>query len=380
VNYGLYIHIPFCEQHCHYCAFAISTERSPAYAPYVDRLLRELRLSELAGGPRTLYLGGGTPSLLDPGLIRRLFEPLGRPGGRMPEEVTIEANPGTLTDAGLAAWRDLGINRISLGAQSFDETDLERAGRLHSNRDTIRDYEMLCRAGFENINLDLIAGLPGQEPRRWLQNLDWVERLAPEHVSVYLLELEDSTIWARQEQGVHPDDTHAWFYEAAADRLGQLGYRHYEVSSWARPGKECRHNLGYWNRVPYRGLGLGAHSFIDNERFWNTRSMSVYAGHLDRDELPLDGAETLSPRMRLEEAFLLGLRQVSGFDVGSVASELGFGYPEEWFERVRFLESAGLVEFDGRILKLAPRGWVLASGITEELLCPPLLSICEAIL
>jgi oxygen-independent coproporphyrinogen-3 oxidase len=322
-----------------------------------------------------LYLGGGTPSLLDPDLLSGLVEAIGPVGG----EVTIEANPGTLDEGRVGAWRDLGINRVSLGAQSFDEDDLASAGRLHSNADTLRDYDLLGREGIDNVNLDLIAGLPDQSRAAWLRNLDWIERLAPEHVSIYLLELEDSTAWSRRPPRMHADEDHAWFYEAAADRLGSIGYLHYEVSSWARPGRECAHNQGYWNRAPYRGVGLGAHSFSGDARFWNTRSLQAYAGRLDEGALPIEGSETLTPRMRVEEAFLLGLRQTSGFDVGVIARELGFQYPPEWFERVGFLRSAGLVDFGGGVLRLAPRGWLLESGITEELLCPSLLSICEAI-
>jgi len=375
VSFGLYVHIPFCEQHCHYCAFAVTVARSREHAPYVERLLLEVSLLELDGPPRTLYLGGGTPSLLDSGLLRRVVGAV-EPGA---SEITIEANPGTLGDDLLRTWMELGVNRVSLGVQSFDEGDLRRAGRLHSTADALGDYELLGRAGFDNVNLDLIAGLPGQERRVWLANLDWVERLAPEHVSVYLLELEDSTVWARRPLPIDGAEDHAWFYEAAADRLGEMGYLHYEVSSWARPRKECRHNQGYWNGVPYRGVGLGAHSFLGNTRFWNTRSMREYADRLDRRRLPVEDSEARTPRVRLEEAFLLGLRQMSGFDVTVIARELGIEYPREWFDRVGFLESAGMVEFDDRVLRLAPRGWLLTTGITEELLCPGLLSICEAI-
>lgn len=374
MRFGLYLHIPFCEQHCHYCAFAVSLAGRDAYGPYVGRLVRELDLSGLAGPPDTVYLGGGTPSLLDPDQIGELMAAIGPVGS----EITIEANPGTLAPDVVRVWADAGINRVSLGAQSFDERDLATAGRLHSASDTVRDFELLEGAGFDNVNLDLIAGLPGQDRRAWLANLDWIERLAPAHVSIYLLELDDSALWARRPQPMHAEDAHAWFYEAALDRLGAMGYRHYEVSSWARPGLECRHNQGYWNFVPYRGLGLGAHSFDGQDRFWNTRSLPDWSGRLDEGELPVEDSETRTPRVRLEEAFLLGLRQMSGFDVRGIAAELGFDYPQDWFDRVAFLESAGLVEFHNSVLRLARRGWLLASGITEELLCPSLLSISEA--
>lgn len=374
MRFGLYVHIPFCEQHCHYCAFAVSLAGGDAYGPYVRRLVKELDLSRLAAEPDTLYLGGGTPSLLEPDQLAELMAAI----GPVRSETTIEANPGTLTPEKVRIWREAGISRVSLGAQSFDERDLATAGRLHSIADTLRDFERLERAGFENINLDLIAGLPGQDRRAWLANLDWIERLGPAHVSIYLLELDDSALWARRPQPIHADEEQAWFYEAALDRLGEMGYRHYEVSSWARPGLECRHNQGYWTFVPYRGLGLGAHSFDGHDRFWNTRSLPDWSDRLDADELPVEDSEPRTRRVRLEEAFLLGLRQTSGFDVRGIAAELGFDYPQDWFDRVAFLESAGLVEFRNPVLKLTRRGWLLTSGITEELLCPSLLSISEA--
>ena len=376
MSLGLYIHIPFCEQHCHYCAFPVSVSSVKSHRPYISRLMRELELVGLTEVPRTLYLGGGTPSLLDSDLISILVNavPAGAP------EVSLEANPGTLNGSKLDLYRDLGINRISLGAQSFDKTDLKRAGRLHESEDTIRDFEALRSKGFTNINLDLIAGFPGQSRQSWSQNLSWVEQLRPDHVSIYLLESEEGTLWGKRKSAMHTEDDQAWFYSSAAERLPAVGYDHYEISSWALPGSECKHNLGYWNQKPYRGVGLGAHSYIDGQRFWNIRSMQGYARRLDSRELPIETIEHRTRTILLEEAFLLGLKQMRGFDVWEVANELGIDYPQEWFDRLENLQKARLVEFNGTILKLAPSGWLLATGITEELPCPRLLSIREATL
>ncbi len=375
MTYGLYIHIPFCEQHCHYCAFPVAVLPGASHAPYVRRLIRELQLGDLPDSIDTLYLGGGTPSLVDSALITELVEATPPGAG----EITIEANPGTLDGEKPRLYRELGINRISLGAQSFDSDDLRRAGRLHRPEDTIEDFEALRTAGFANINLDLIAGLPGQQRSAWQDNLDWIERLEPDHVSIYLLEAEDSSLWGKRKPAMHADDDHAWFYQAAADRLDRAGYVHYEVSSWALHGKESRHNRSYWTGDSYRGFGLGAHSFIADRRFWNTKSMDQYARRLDRGELPVEQVEDRTRTIRLEEAFLLGLRRMEGFNTRTIAKELGIDYPQDWFERIHNLQEARLVEFDGTILKLAPAGWLLATGITEELLCPTLLSTCEAI-
>ena len=373
MSYGVYLHVPYCEQRCHYCAFPVVVAPDSAHAQYTELLRNEVSLAGLPEAIDTLYVGGGTPSLLAPDLLERLVSVVPQGSG----EVSIEANPGTLTGDRLEKYRELGINRISLGVQSFDPADLERAGRLHRAEDSIDDFEILRSYAFENINIDLIAGLPGQDRGVWDENLDWIERLRPEHISIYLLESEDSTLWGRRPPAPQTEDDCVWFYSRAAQRLADLGYGHYEISNWARPGRECRHNIGYWNGTSYRGLGLGAHSFVDGRRFWNSRSMNEYRQCLESDELPIEVVEERSGRMRLEEAFLLGLRSVAGFDVWSVANELGIDYPQEWFDRLDTLIREGLVQFDGRTLRLAPAGWLLATGITEELLCPTLLSTLE---
>ena len=372
---GTYVHIPFCEQLCHYCAFPVVVMPESDHQPYVESLSAEISGARLPETTDTLYLGGGTPSLLAPDLMGTLMALLPQ-GAR---EISLEANPGTLNREAMKAFRELGINRISLGVQSFDSKDLKTAGRLHEASDSVGDFEQLREAGFENINIDLIAGLPGQERLAWEENLEWVERLSPDHVSVYLLELEDSTLWGRHTPQIPTDEGYAWFYSTIADRLALAGYHHYEISSWAVPGKECRHNLGYWTGVEYRGLGLGAHSFVGGKRFWNTRSMTEYRTRLGRGELPIDQIEEQTARIRIEEAFILGLRRLDGFDVSAVAKDIGIDYPQEWFDRMDGLIDEGLVEFDGKILKLKPHGWLLANGVIEELLCPTLLSICEAI-
>ena len=374
MSFGTYVHIPFCEQHCHYCAFPVVVMPESSHEPYTECLRAEIRQADLPPTTNTLYLGGGTPSLLAPDLMEALISTLPRGA----TEISLEANPGTLDRTRLKAFQQLGINRISLGVQSFDADDLKKAGRLHQAMDSVQDFERLRNAGFENISMDLIAGLPGQERRAWEGNIEWVDQLRPDHVSVYLLELEDSSLWGRHTPQLPTDDDYAWFYSTIAERLDRAGYHHYEISSWAVPGAECRHNLGYWTDVPYRGLGLGAHSFIDGKRFWNTRSMTEYRNKLDRGETPVAQIEERTARIRVEEAFLLGLRRLDGFDVWAVAKDIGIDYPQEWFDRMDSLIQAGYVEFDGNILKLRPAGWLLANGVIEELLCPTLLSICEA--
>ena len=370
---GVYVHIPFCEQRCYYCAFTVAVAPEKTHEPYVGRLLREIELSQFDEQPGTIFFGGGTPSIVDGHFIEQIVAAF--PKGAA--EISLEANPGTLSEQKLEQYRAAGVNRISVGVQSFHDEDLKNAGRLHTAADVFSDIASLRQHGFNNISIDLIAGLPQQRLEIWKQNLDWVERLLPEHVSIYMLDVEEHSAWGKQPSDV-PDDLFASFYIEAAERLARAGYIHYEISNWARPGFECRHNLKYWSGVPYRGFGVSAHSFSTTHRFWNTTSLAEYATMLDSGKLPIGGEEELTREMQLEEAFLLGLRRTRGFDVWTVAANLDIQYPPQWFDRVCELEDAGWIQFDGRCLRLTPSGWLLANGITEELLWPNLLSTSEA--
>jgi oxygen-independent coproporphyrinogen-3 oxidase len=196
-----------------------------------------------------------------------------------------------------------------------------------------------------------------------------------------MLELDEQSPWSRttsKTPQIAADEQFVLFYQTACERLESYGYTHYEISNWALPGYECRHNLKYWNGAPYRAFGVGAHSFDVETRFWNTSSLAEYADRIDAGILPIAGREQRTPNIRLEEAFMLGLRRISGFDIGTVAEELGIRYPSDWFTRLRQLQEAGLVSFESNILKLTSAGWLVASGVTEELLWPTLLSTSEA--
>ena len=378
MNPGLYIHIPFCEQRCYYCAFTVAVSPEKTFEPYIDRLVREIELSgvsTLHQEPATIYFGGGTPSIVSAVLLGRVLKAV--PGGA--HEISIEVNPGTLSDNKVRQYRDLGITRISLGAQSLEDEDLERAGRLHKASAVFADFEMLRRHGFDNINLDLIAGLPGQQLETWSRNLERVLKLRPEHISIYMLDHEERSAWAKLPPGVPDESDFADFYTLAESKLDACGYSHYEISNWALPGRECQHNVGYWSGAPYRGFGVGAHSYDGVRRYWNTASLTEYAERVDSNCLPVLEVEVLSPSLRLEEAFMLGLRQSRGMDVRAVARSLGIEYPPEWFVRARQLEEAGWVRFDGTILKLTQNGRLAANSVIGELIWPTPASTFEAI-
>jgi len=363
---GLYIHIPFCEQRCYYCAFTVAVSPEQTFEPYVDRLVREIELSGFSENPRTIYFGGGTPSLLNAALLGRVVWSL--PG--VPAEVSIEVNPGTLSDTKVQEYRDLGISRISLGAQSLEDEDLVRAGRLHKAGAVFSDFAMLRRHGFGNINLDLIAGLPGQRIDTWERNLDGVLKLRPEHISIYMLDQEERSAWARLPAGVPEDHDFAAFYSLAEEKLGAAGYLHYEISNWALPEKECAHNIGYWSGIPYRGFGVGAHSFDGSRRFWNTPSLADYAAGVDAGRLPIAAEEILTTQLQIEEAFMLGLRQACGINVHDIARRFGTTYPAEWHVRMRQLEEGGWILFDGSNVRLTSTGRLAANSVIEELLWP----------
>jgi oxygen-independent coproporphyrinogen-3 oxidase len=366
MNPGVYLHIPFCEQRCYYCAFTVAVTPEDTFEPYVDRLVREIGLSGFNRDPGTVYFGGGTPSLVNAELIGHVLETL----RSLPEEVSIEVNPGTLSVSKVQQYRDLGITRISLGAQSLEDEDLARAGRLHKTAAVFSDFEMLRRHGFTNINLDLIAGLPGQQLETWTRNLDRVIELRPEHISIYMLDQEERSAWAKLPADVPEENDFAAFYSLAELKLGTHGYSHYEISNWALPGRECAHNIGYWSGIPYRGFGVGAHSFDGSRRFWNTSSLSDYAASLDAGRLPAAGEEVLTSALQLEEAFMLGLRQAGGIDVQRISERFGLAYAPEWFVRARQLEESGWIRFDNDTLQLTAKGRLAANSVIEELLWP----------
>jgi oxygen-independent coproporphyrinogen-3 oxidase len=361
---GIYIHIPFCEQRCYYCAFTVATTPQDTYEPYIRRLVNEIRMSGITEDAASIYFGGGTPSIISAELLSQVIALF--PGSD--REVSIEVNPGTISPEKLARYSELGINRISLGAQSLEDEDLERAGRIHRSPAVYEDFEMFRRFGFNNISLDLIAGLPEQRLEVWNRNVDGVVRLRPEHVSIYMLDQEERSTWGSHLQPIQSDEDFAIFYEEASSRLSSAGYIQYEISNWALPGSECVHNLGYWTGVPYRGFGVSAHSYDGDQRFWNTSSLNEYASRIDAGILPISGTETLTRQMKIEERFMLGLRQTAGFDVRAAAKELDLSFPPEWISRVHELQQAGMIEFDGTILKLTPRGRLVASTVTEELI------------
>lgn len=357
---GVYIAYPFCAQKCTYCNFASGVFPRELEAGYLDGLRSELQETGWAWTPETVYLGGGTPSLVDPAALADLLAVI--PGSPWIES-TMEAAPGGITPEKAAAWSRAGINRVSLGVQSFHARELARTGRKHTAEVVEREIAILRAAGLGNFNIDLIAGLPGQTLESWQASLDWVERLDSPHVSVYMLEVdEDSRLGSEvlalgQRYGapdIPSDDQIADFYELAVDRLARAGIARYEISNFARPGFESRHNLKYWLREPYLGFGADAHSFDGTWRWQNPESMEDYLRGVKPERTLADP---------LAERFFLGLR----LDRGSDADWSPFRPAVEGFIR------DGLLETSGSLLRLTRRGVLLSNEVFAEFLGAPAL-------
>ena len=365
---GLYIHVPFCPQRCPYCAFAIVVGQADRHGLYTEAICREIESWAYLSGPvETVFLGGGTPSQVEPALIGQMLEATQRHLGLHPDaEIAVEVNPGTVDCEKFARLKALGCNRISIGAQAFRDVDLRHLGRQHSAADAERAYAAARAAGFANVSLDLVANVPRGSEADWHFSVERAIALAPEHLSVYSLTIEEGTIFAqRQRQGLlEPvaDDWQARTLEWTDARLVAAGYEHYEVSNYARLGYRSRHNWGYWTGIPYLGVGLGAHSFIGGKRFWNTRDLNAYLDAMDQGRSPCAGGETINPDMARRERLWLGLRTIEGVEltkeeVGRVQSSRGFAD----------LAKVGYAVLEGQKLRLTRTGFLLADALSLEL-------------
>jgi oxygen-independent coproporphyrinogen-3 oxidase len=355
---GVYISYPFCRQKCSFCNFASDVGAAGIRERYHTALVEEIRSHSWRWIPETAYFGGGTPSQMPLSLRADISNT--NPAESL-REATIECAPGTLSREYIEAWRSCGINRVSLGVQSFVRRELELTGRRHSAEDVAHDIELLRRGGIENINLDLIAGLPEQTEASWEQSLDWIERLSAPHVSVYIYELDEDSRLGREilrsgsrygAARMPSDDEAAQFYARAVDRLSSLGYERYEISNFARPGYESLHNLKYWRLEPYAGFGLDAHSYDGRVRWSNPDSLDQYLARMPRQRLETDHEQ---------EHFFVGLRLMQGIEPSST----------EWsrFEApIAKWTGAGLLERDGTRLRLSARGVLVSNEIFADFL------------
>src|SRR6266446_10576950 len=388
---GLYISVPFCRSKCSYCNFASDVFSSSIFQRYIDRvcadIFRSAEISEEMGGVSdraidSVYLGGGTPTVLDIAELQRLFVTISQNFDVQPgAEITVECAPGTLTPALLDLLRRCGVNRVSLGAQSFIDQESRSVGRLHTRTTVIDDIARLRAAGIENINIDLIAGLPHQTLESWNLSLSHVIDSGVPHVSVYMIEVDEDSRLGREliaggtryhAHSVPDEELTAELYETACAQLQAAGIWQYEISNFARDGCSSRHNLKYWTRQPYLGFGVDAHSMLrsagdDPEavRFWTAATLDQYVAGapLERAEVSREGA--------LEENFFLGLRLAEGIDLGKVRAKFGTLVVSALVPTIAELAEGGLIDREGDRIRLTAKGRLVSNEVFERFLCVP---------
>ena len=382
---SLYLHIPFCHTRCHYCDFNTYAGILSLREPYVQALLTEIELAGILAAPakegrpggtlraRTIFFGGGTPSLLSVEQIARLLLAC-RSAFAVDEdaEITLEANPGTLSREQLKGLRTAEVNRLSLGAQSFDAEMLKTLGRIHSPDEITRAVHNARAAGFTSINLDLMFGLPGQTMRHWRETLDQALALHPEHLSLYALIIEEGTpfyTWTREGRIIPADeDLCADMYEYADERLQVEGYENYEISNWALPGYQCRHNLTYWQNLPYLGMGAGAHSSFGGRRFSNILDPAQYIRRLKMQQRAEAESELVGRAQEMSETAFLALRTAKGLHLPTFEQRFGEPFTQFVGNRLNMVEEAGLLEQEQGWLHLSKRGRLLGNEVFLRLL------------
>jgi oxygen-independent coproporphyrinogen-3 oxidase len=397
---GIYIQVPFCQTKCTYCNFHTGVVSRDRFEPYATAVYREIEwegrglnpavISAKAPGALapeanplrvdSIYFGGGTPSLLDPASLAKILTAVRSSFRLEPPEITLEADPETITPQKAAAWLAAGFNRISLGAQSFNDLELRSAGRMHRRAHIYNAAQILRAAGFENISMDLIAGLAHQLRESWEYSTSELLRIRPEHVSIYMLEIDEGSHLGKESLAggarysaatIPSDDAIAEFYESACQRLAAAGYEHYEISNWALPGRRSRHNLKYWRREPYSGFGAGAHSFDGATRWANVHDSARYVACIEQGISPREQVEGVTSEQALEEEFFLGLRQLDGIDLSKIQSAYAHSQPGRVADlqgRISKLRSDGLVEMEGSRLRLAPDHLTISNEVLGELL------------
>lgn len=376
-SHHLYVHVPFCRLVCAYCDFVTVGGRAREIPRYTDAILRELTLRPAQGELRTIYFGGGTPSLLHGAQVGRIIRTAqDRWSAVALEEVTLEANPSQHEAPDWAGLRAAGVTRISLGIQSLRDAELRTLARGQTAEEGRAAYRAARDAGFDNVSLDLIYGIPEQTLDDWRAGLAAAIALEPDHLSLYALQLAlapdewaapprpGALRWRRRVSARQDDGEAAEHYRAAEEMLAAAGYEHYELSSWARPGRQSRHNSAYWARRPYTGIGAGAHSYDGaGERSWNARELDRYLAAAESGERPLADREDLDERTRAFEAIALGLRRVAGLSRRRFRDEFGGDPVRRYAAAVAEATGKGLLEVDGDAVRLSPNGRLFASEV-----------------
>lgn len=381
---GVYIQVPFCQTKCTYCNFHTGVVPARRFAPYVEAVCREIRShSSLLGASGvslpagltvdSVYIGGGTPSLLEPRLLGEILQAIRNSFSCALDEVTLEADPETIEAEKAADWAASSINRISFGVQSFIDDELKSAGRRHRAADVYQGVAILRNLGFANISFDLIAGLPKQTEASWGRSLEELIALSPEHVSTYVMEIDEGSRLGLEvleggsrygARDLPNEDLMADFYALAQRELRSAGYQQYEISNWAKPGFPSQHNLKYWRREPYLGFGAGAHSFSGTERWANVHDAAAYVASVSAGQSAVESIDTVTRELAFEEELFLGLRQLAGVDLRRIERQYGVDLEE----KLLHLASRGMVEREGNMLRLPADKLSVSNEIIVELL------------
>lgn len=371
---SIYVHIPFCVQKCAYCDFLSAPATDEVQEQYLYQLMQEIqkRAEQYAQDyiVKTIFIGGGTPSCVSVSLLCEVLAKLKQYFVVEEQaEISMECNPGTVTEDALKAYRKAGINRLSIGLQSTQDTLLKKLGRIHTYEQFLATYDAARKAGFENINIDLMSALPEQSLADYEQTLEDVLALCPEHISAYSLIVEEGTPFYDMDLKLPDEDTERMMYERTKQILGEKGYERYEISNYAKAGKECRHNLVYWQRGEYLGVGLGAASLMKDAgqkeiRLKNNSDLNAYLN----GDISYEEEEVLSRRDAMEEFFFLGLRQMKGVSLIEFAEQFGED-TIEWFEEAIVTSiQDGLLEQDGEWLRLTEKGIDVSNVVFERFL------------
>lgn len=375
----MYIHIPFCIRKCAYCDFLSGPADDQTIAAYVEALIREI----YAHGPSmkdytvtTIFMGGGTPSILSGAQIGSIMDAI-RENFQLNKdvEISMEANPGTVTREKLLAYLEAGVNRLSFGLQSANNEELKLLGRIHTYEEFLESFSLARTCGFDNLNVDLISAIPKQTLESFLDSLEKVIALSPEHISAYSLIVEGGTPFAREygegcpkEDELPSEEVEREIYHRTEEVLKKNGYHRYEISNYAKEGKECRHNLGYWERKEYLGIGIGSASLIQNVRYKNVDDIEVYLEHSGQLEKIQEQREELSVQAQMEEFFFLGLRKMEGVSEEEFFAYFGEELSKRYGENLQELFEQGLVIFDTGRWKLSSRGIDISNYVFGKLL------------
>lgn len=373
-NLSLYIHIPYCERKCYYCDFTSFPKKNKDIDLYFENLIKELSLykDKISNySIDTIFIGGGTPSSIDENYIKKVLDYINENFNTSKlKEVTIEANPGTLSIYKLNQYMSMGINRISLGVQSSNNNLLKSIGRIHTWEDFLTSFKIAKKVGFENINVDLMFGLPGQTLEDIESTLNEIISLEIPHISFYSLILEEDTLmnkWFNKGLLELPDeDLERQMYNYIVKTLKNNNYTHYEISNFAKAGYECEHNLSYWKVKPYLGVGISSHSNLFNKRFWNYSNMSSYNNALNNDNLPIKGEEKIDLDMEIAEYCIMGLRLISGINKDEYKDRFNEDINDRYYKVIQKHLENGLISEDSETIKLTTKGLDLANLVEVD--------------